>query len=228
MKRKLVSLIAVLAIVIFGGCYSMSTYQTADTVPEGKFSGGVGFSTLQMDTSSDTDSTAEDVANSFLGGFQMLELFFRYGIADNMDIGFKLYSSNLALDFKWRMLPRESMFRAAINAGAVYTSLIFTSGWGVYVNAILDFTPAKWITIYFGPKYMYTHYNIDFDESSDSDGIFPEHYYGGFIGISLNFGKLSLRPEVSFYKIAFNLNDINTSTDEGYLFQPGIALNFGY
>ena len=220
MKRKILQILLLGIIIAFGGCYSLTTYENADTIRPGKIAGGVGFSIYQVSSKTGADT----VANDFLNDWKIMELFFRYGINDNMDLGFKLYSTNLSLDYKWRFLDL-GLFKAAINFGGVYSSLFKIDGWGAFGNFIFDIRPTDAISIYFGPKYMYTHYNLSSDFSGDGA---PSNYYGGFLGLKIKLKGIALMLELNAYKVAFDMKDASLSTDEGFFWQPGIAVQFGY
>ena len=207
-------------IILFAGCYSLTTYQNADTVREGKIAAGLGFSVYQIKANTEGDTTAND----FLNDWQIMELFFRYGLNDNMDIGFKIYSLNLSIDYKWRFLDL-GFFKSAINVGGIYSNVFGLNGWGAFGNLIFDIRPTDAISLYFGPKYMYTHYNWTDDFSGD---VVPEHYYGGFLGLKFKLKAISIMLEVNAYKVAFDTKDINADFSDGFLWQPGIALQFGY
>ena len=222
MKRRLLQILFLGIVIAFGGCYSLSTYQNADTTREGKVSGGIGISVLQF-VESDSNTDVIDT-NEFMKDYQLMELFLRYGLTDNMDLELKLYASNLSLGWKWRFLDL-SIFRVAFYGGAVYTNLLITSGYGAFANLILDINPTKWLSIYLGPKYMYTHYN--FTDDFEGSGL-PDNYYGGFLGLKFKLKAINILLEVNAYKVVFDMKDASMTSDEGFVIQPGIALQFGY
>ncbi len=221
MKKRFFLSLALVSLLVFTGCYSLSTYQNADTVREGKFAGGIGVGVTQL-ADSDPDTTVDDIVNEFLADSQIVEFFLRYGLTENMDMGVKLSSLHLSLDWKWRVLDL-GIFKIATDFGGVYTNLFsILTGWALFGNVIFDISPVDSISIYFGPKYQYT--SLGFGDQSFLD----QHYYGVFIGFRFQLGVIAFMPEVAFYKIALSAEDINASADDGFLFQPGVAIQFGF
>ena len=221
MKKRFFLSLALVSLLVFTGCYSLSTYQNADTVREGKFAGGLGIGVLQF-ADPDTDGGAILDTNEFMNDYQMMELFLRYGLTENMDMGFKIYSTNLSMDWKWRFIDL-GIFRVATDIGGVYSNFFGLTGWAINGNLIFDIRPVDAISLYFGPKYQYVSYGF-----TDDIDVVPQHYYGGFVGFKFQLGAIALMPEVAFYKVAMNAEDINASTDDGFLFQPGVAIQFGF
>jgi hypothetical protein len=222
MKRKIITSILVIALMVFAGCYSLTTYQNADTVPAKQVRAGIGISYLNVTDTSDSDTDSD---NNFIGSIPMTEMLFRIGLSDSMDIGFKLYGINLSFDWKWRLTSRESPFRIATDFGGIYQNLFGVQGFSGFGNLIFDFRFSDSISLYFGPKAQYSTYVVIGESTTNVD--FAQIYYGGFIGFQFDLGKVTLTPEVDVYKLAFRYKD-ETADIDALLFQPGISIGFNF
>ena len=82
------------------------------------------------------------------------------------------------------------------------------------------------MSLYFGPKVQYSTYVV-LNEDEVTGGDFAQIYYGGFVGLQFDLGKVTLTPEVDVYKVALLLN-VDASQFDALLFQPGISIGFNF
>jgi hypothetical protein len=166
--------LASLWVALGSACANMSTFQTGRTLGRDEVRYGVGSEISFIDefeviTGTDEDETSE-VETAF--PIPAVQGWARYGIAENIDAGLKLFTVGLAAEMKAQFLgDRESPFAAATGLVFSYYGMDVpreeedSTGpvtLGGYVG-LLDVTAAlylsyslsdDWLTIYGSPKYI--------------------------------------------------------------------------
>jgi hypothetical protein len=139
-------------IALFGSCASMTGYLTGRTVGrnQAEIMGSLNYSqTPEFDFDSD-DTT--DVDNF---GFPNVELGFRYGVAEKVDLGLRMNSNlNILLDARFQVLGDQHS-PAALSLGfGAGTFGLFVALWNVQLPLYLSFHPTEYLDIYVSPRYI--------------------------------------------------------------------------
>lgn len=189
---------------IFYSCMTMNVFEGPDTTKKGDTSFGFGISNILLFDESDEPVFIPIPFPHFKG---------RYGISDNMDIGFRYVGIlGFGIDPKIRFL----------NAG-IKGSLSFPFNIAVWpeVPVWYSFEPTLILgreLIYFGSKFSYFNVKFKSETFKDINGIFPSLFLGFTLG-----KNLKLCPEVIFY-----LPGIVMSTDGNQASgRPGISYGIG-
>jgi len=211
-----------LALLVITGCPALSTMQTPATVPKGGLRVGVGFERI---------GTAEKDSNGYIttkvvGQF---EINARLGVADNFDLGAKLYLFGVEVGGKYQFAKGD--FEAAVAPAIDYGSFGSTDYDGgtettstmyLHLPLLLGYKVADSLEIAFGPRAIYMS-KRDSREGSWGQSSFTSTGFtaGGFASIQLRIGKAFwIAPEINVYKPL----DAGTT---GMLWQGGLALLFG-
>jgi hypothetical protein len=170
------------------GCPSLSTRQTAETLPCG---------TWQLGAALDL-AAAHDRRYAWDGAAPALELTARRGLAQNLDAGLKLYVHGVDASLKWRfwrgtwtwaVLPAVGFSRTAaegVTTDAAYTFLHTTVLASRRIGSRLTFTA--------GPKLVFDYFRPV--AGGGAAGLFA----GATIGLDLAFGRAGrwhLLPELN-------------------------------
>ncbi len=191
-------------------CGQLTSLQTAKVVGKGQMTIGA----AAMGYGVDDSISGNEIGT---GVFPHVEVFGRYGLSDNFDMGLKLSSAaNLLLDGKFQFLgDGDSPFAMAIGAGLEYQFNGVDNNnefvYRVHVPVYLSFHPSEEFAVYATPRYM-----VQF---ADDNYNFP----GGSFGFSYDFNsRLIGMLEGSLYK-PFSADNNNDNTS---LFLFGIACKY--
>jgi len=184
-----------LLVLIFTGCASMSTMQTARVTEKGKFDYLVdgGFSHY-VTPQSPTD---------FLNSFRFAELGVRYGVSDHLDAGLKINSGfTMLLDLKYQLLgDKNSILAGSVGLGGSYMSFKFEDARTRQYHALLPFYfsyhPVDWISLYCSPKYIFEISN-NYDFKTNEGDIGFSHWYGASGGIRIG-KRIAFLAEYSLF-----------------------------
>jgi len=184
-------------VLIFTGCASMSTMQTARVTEKGKFDylvdGGFSyFGTPQSPT-------------DFLISLRFVELGVRYGVSDHLDAGLKISSSKtMLLDTKYQLLgDKSSKLAGSVGLGGSYMAYKFddirTSQYHAFLPFYFSYHPVDWISLYCSPKYIFQIANSYDLETNEGDTRFS-HWYGASGGIRIG-KRIAFLTEYSLFWI---------------------------
>lgn len=203
-KRKYLVLIMleviVLLVLLLTGCASMSTMQTARTTNKGEVggSGGAGIVDAKIPVGHDTAGhiTTADFILPFLEGN------FRYGITDNLDLGFKFtFIGTAVLDAKYQFIgDKQSPFAVSTGFGIGYLNLLRSETksniYDFMVPLYVSAHPVNWFAAYMNPKFV-LRYQIE--SGNVTTTITNSIWYGSTFG--LRFGKkFALFTEYSYFR----------------------------
>jgi len=192
-------------LVFFSACFSVSSYQTADTITKGKTELGIGLAVVKTDNY---------IAGSGEGhSTPILEFISRYGVLDNLDFGLKLSGFEyLDLDFKFRLLSfgsNESKFSMAIkplisiptlkDEGNFKTLILNSTRLSFLMSKKFNRVLGIYLSLNFHPRLSNTEKeNSDPNDSSE----LKEYLFSGNLGLSIEEKSFWFRPEL--IAIAYN------------------------
>jgi len=184
MKKRITFISTVIAtVILFSGCASMSTMQTAKTTEKGEigYSFGGGYVNTEMPLG-ETDTLSLKAP--------ILEAGARYGVSENFDVGGKITIIGTAVaDAKYQFIgDKNSKFAGSAGLGLGYMSV--ESGeteskiFDLMVPAYFSYHPADWLAVYSSPKYVYRINSYDTNGETASQ---TNHWYG--VGGGMRIGK---------------------------------------
>jgi len=176
------------------------------------------------------------------------DLMLRYGILEDLDAGIRWSGLAAHVDGKYRFLggtsrpasssftdgigpDKDGTFQGAISIGvskALYSGLVFDaldylnigdySRWNVEVPILFGKSLGDYGHVWFGPKYVYSHYSLD--ASLRNVGILPEtsgsiHHIAAFGGIALGYKAVFVFTELTVAKMFAKPEVFGQSTDLG-------------
>lgn len=209
-------------VLVLTGCATISTYQTAKTIPQNAVQFGVGLGYGSF--------------NSWFGKrigiefpFYAAEIWTRYGILKHWDAGIKIgFPAGGIIDTKVQILENEP-FDFALGIG--YSQLDMTDGGDeakiqdVHIPFYLSKGFNQHIAVYFSPKLILRTATATSGESEDGEKIkekISQTYYGLGIGFSINpSSTIQIMPEYSMV--------IDKEDSDNYIrqFGVGIGIRFG-
>lgn len=202
MKTKTLFLLLFSLSLLFGGCISISSMQTAKTTEKGQFSGSFGIGT-DLYTLNENEDTK--------GNFALApEVAVRLGISDKVDVGAKIFMLGAAFDAKYNFHQSEDE-KWAFAAGLMFDDQIEQFDFrGIYVPIYASIHPTEKFAAYLNPRigfrYWNTYKKIAFG-------------YGG--GLGAKYGK-----KVSFFVETSIYNDSNIEDFDFFLqFNGGVMYN---
>lgn len=182
--------IAALCLCVLSGCPPTSVYRTADPVAKGAWQVGVGADIGRL----------SDVEQDLISPSGSLELSLRRGLADNFDMGMKLYTFGLEVNATWRLrkrrwswalAPYAASLRTGRRAGATRASHVF-AGSALIVSRPLS---ERW-AFATGPFIGYGWYR------PETGGSAHGAWLGGFVHLDRRVGARShFTPELGVYRV---------------------------
>ncbi len=188
-----------LAIVSFTGCSSLTTMQTANVIAPGETESGVAL--LQNRVLPDGVQSVGADGNV---SYYTMEFTYRRGVADKLDMGFKLYPLAAEIDAKYQFI-KTGRFALSGNFGVAYTSLAQGSESNEKTNFV-DFYPTVLITYHVGqnfsltvaPKTIFAYYS---DSNMRGLNVIPGVTLTAAIGGGAAGQGFKLMPELGYYSI---------------------------
>ncbi len=187
------------------GCASMSSFQTAEALPPGEVSIGVGMSSLSMEGKTAEGGTTVTWKSDLPPN---LELLVRYGFLPRFDAGLKVYTTvggmGYVLDGKYQFLDGEGVDGALVLGIATSeANFLFGASLGGTdedETAFFDYYAAVPFTFRFSESLTLTAAPRYVDRSISSDFLAErERIIGG--SLTLSMGKeVQVRPEVGFFR----------------------------
>ena len=214
MKRLLyVSLFALL--VPLSGCFSYTTLHTATPVEKG---------TGQVNISAGFFGIG-DGASGGVATVPAPEFAGRYGVADDMDLGIKLFFLGTAFDFNWAVVNNENLAFALNPSVSVSSFSLGVEGgdrasltYGTaLMNLLLDVKPSEMVTLTIGakPGWLYAVGSAG-GESNAATGFVA----GGMAGLQVKLSDIfALMP-------SFDIIVPVTDDTAGYFFSGGVGFQF--
>ncbi len=204
MKKLFLGLILTL---MMSGCFSFSAHQTAETLPEDtvEWGEGIGYYMFDYKDYEYDDETGEDkkvTKSTSLPYFP--ETIFRFGLAENMDAGIKIYGGiGIEGDMKFRILSigdETSNFSVALQPSAAGITIGELTIYKFSAGMIVSKRVNKRFALYGNFKYNYWGITLEDDsEDGEDDMEFLENgnLYSTTVGLSIEGKKFWLRPELT-------------------------------
>jgi hypothetical protein len=209
--RRPLAALAALAVVVGGaGCPSLSTRQTAETVPCGRWQVGLG-----VDLVAGADERLE-----WNGAGPQLELAARRGLGPDLDVGGKLYFAGVEIGLKWRFRrgPWAMAVAPAVGFARTRTTPVTTDALFLFAHVVgivgHPLSP-RW-SVNFGPKLLHDAF------IPATSGFADGWQLGAFVNLDWRFGaggRWHLVPELNVYRTLAGSEPV-----DGRLFQGGVAL----
>jgi hypothetical protein len=138
------------------GCFSLMSYQTADTIPKGGVDLGFGWSVTKLNKIEYTgeNGQTESADTDKLGTIPNLlpDILLRFGLSDNIDMGMRLFFLGVHGDAKFRLVNTKA-FSLALAPGVLYSRpLLIFSQYGLDLPLLFTFKLGEYTKIYGGIK----------------------------------------------------------------------------
>lgn len=212
MKKVFNLLFAAFVIVLMQGCFSFSSHQTAETLPEDTVEWGEGvgyymFNYTDENCDYDGNCSPKDETVSFP---YFPETIFRFGLAENMDAGIKVAGviTTVEGDIKFRFLSvgeEQNNFSLAVQPAISGMFLGPATVYKLSAALIASKRINEKFAIYGSFKYNYMAVKVEDDDSdyedddsSDSDFFSDGNFYSATIGLSIDGKKFWVRPELTW------------------------------
>lgn len=204
------------------GCPSLSTLQTPRTVPEGEVRFAVGAETVGLAAEGDAVT------------FPQVEFGARYGVAENFDVGAKIYLLGAEIGMKWQFL--RGGFDMAVAPAISFASFSASDGSGgsstvsflyLHLPFLMGANLSDRVTLSFGPKFMYALIFGDVTSSTgDADFDAVSGLFGGlYLGLPIRLGSAFwIAPEINVYT---NLVNDGGDSFTVAIWQGGLGFYFG-
>lgn len=196
---------------VLAGCPSLSTLQTARTVPKGRIRHAVGLETVGVSVRGAGSAVAPQV-----------EYGMRIGVADNVDIGFKVYFLGVEGGAKFQLV--RGSFDLSIAPSAAYTSFSVDdesfSFLYLHLPVLMGIHMGDVAEMGFGPKFLYA-LAFGSDSGGDfaaADGFLAAVYWNLLFKIG---DFMMLGPEINAYV------PIQENAFDGVFYQGGLVMAFG-
>lgn len=233
MKKNAPIFIAVWTLAaLAAGCFSATSYQLADTVPKGGTDLGFGFSAFTIPTGSYTSADGEKSTindDDFSGTLPnpLPDILMRFGLGDNIDIGFKLFFLGLQGDFKWRFVNTPA-FSMAIAPGIYYSRPFIVFGqYGLTLPLLFTFKIGEHFSIYGNVRGEVSGWNLEVESggSDEEDANIHTAGFGATLGFSFGGKRWYIRPEVNYTRFLIGFEESCEKVDIAY-FTYGFGFGF--
>lgn len=227
---RLASMALLAAASTAAGCYNFSSYQTAVPLKKGEVAvgGGLGYATFAASPTTDTEEagTQEDTAEVPEITLPYNDWWVRVGLGHDLEIGVKYtVPTGIGADLKLRLI-HAGIFSLAIDPGAHFHSLLFLHRVDADLPVLASLDISDNFKMYGGARVFYSYWSCSASADCDEDLKNANSLaFGGFVGISIEFWKVFIRPEVHYYRMEFPALD-----GEGVnVVQPsiGVGVRFG-
>jgi hypothetical protein len=213
MKKQIISLImSLFAMIFISGCLSFSSHQTAEVLKENEVEWGEGFGYYRFDFEVESYDNQSEVTKTHKESFSMPyfpETIFRFGVAENLDVGVKLAGviANLQLDAKYQFLntgddvQNFSMAVQPFFSGVVFGPFsLYDMGVGLIASQRLN----SRFVIYGNFKYHYISFGVNETNSGEENDKFDDAFkysnnYTITAGASVEGKKWWIRPELTVF-----------------------------
>ena len=223
---------AVIAIpMVLGGCFSSMSWQTADTIPDDAVEFGMGWSVAKLDRISYTSQEGEvtEVSDDLEGTIPNLlpDLFMRFGLGDNIDMGLRLHFLGIHTDLKIRLINTD-LFSLALAPGLGYSRPLIVFGeYSADLPLLLTFKLGKMVKLYLSGHGRISGWSMELstEDDEENDNI---HTLGFGANVGLQFGTKTwfIRPEVGYINHFFGFEDKCREKLELSWFNFGLGFGF--
>lgn len=214
--RLLTLLFLALSALMMSSCASVSTMQTAGTVPEGEVRWAI--ATTGTGGNGDTKPSADP----------NFEAAVRYGVSENADIGLKINFLGAQIGAKYQFLRGDFDLSMGLEAGYQWVRSSGTEDPSSHVlefqlPILMEYHFNPYVGLAFGPKFMGV-YVVETDTREDiwqNSGF----YVGLMIGLPLRLTEgIWFQPEFNIYGNAYDEAENSFTTT---IWQIGVSVFFG-
>lgn len=184
-------------LVFITGCATISTFQTAKTLPAGEIAMGVG-----MDMTGLEHTVAGVTQNT--GVMKSYETWIKMGLGKKFDAGLKFFPIGRLFDVKYQFLNgKNGGLDAAVDLAYSATSIEKSDSINdyidIYSNLIFSSDLTKLLTLYISPKHILRTVQLT-DDLTDKSGTKTKSLLGSGIGIAFNLDgeKVQLMLEYNY------------------------------
>ncbi len=215
MKKTGFSAVLVVSCLLFsslmGGCFSSMSWQTADTVPKGGVEFGAGWSVSRADQIeyTDNDGNTTKVSDTLHGTLPnpFPDLFMRFGLAENLDVGFRLFFLGVQGDIKIRLVNSD-IFSLAIAPGLSYSRPFIVFGeYALDLPLIINFKLGDYVKLYLSGHGRISGWHLElYGDNAGTDDI---HAFGAGANLGFEFGtkRWFIRPEAGYMNYFVGFED---------------------
>lgn len=183
MKKHCAFLCFSLANLLILGCSSFSTFQTSEVTPPGEVTIGGGISSM---------GESGDYEGDII--YCIPEIYGRYGISDNLDVGVKYtFPLTVSSDIKYQFI--KTPLPVALDFGMALLGFVGDNSSASFIT-LYPQVLASTEKFYFGLKTMYIRATATAEDETES---FDSGLLGGAcVGFKLDRGRFSLMPELNY------------------------------
>lgn len=234
-KRLPSTALVCLAVFATSGCFSLMSYQTADTVPKGGVELGFGWSATSIPDFEITYENGETQkpTEGFDGTIPNLlpDTLLRFGLGDNLDMGLRLFFLGIQGDVKFRVINAD-VFSLAIAPGVFYSRpFIVFAQYGAVLPILFSLKLGESVKFYGGMKAEISGWGLDLkpqgEEFSQSTNIRTVGV-GGHLGLSFGGKRWFIRPEVGYTTQLLGLGETSIKDIRISYTTYGLAFGFDY
>lgn len=215
----IVGLLLVLAGVLFTSCASVSTMQTAGTVPEGEIRWAI--------ASTGTGGNGETKASADPN----FEAAIRYGVAENFDIGLKVNFLGAQAGAKYQFMRGEFDLSLGLEAGYQWVRTNGTEKPSSHViefhlPLLMEYHFNPYVGLMFGPKLLGL---VMFNQDDGREDIWQNDHSGLYVGLAIGLPLrltegIWFQPEFNIYGNAY---DKAGNAFNNCIWQAGVSVFFG-
>jgi hypothetical protein len=211
------------------GCISSMSWQTADTVPKGGVEFGMGWSVTKMERikysgSQGTFEASDELEGTLPNPFP--DLYMRFGLADNLDIGFRLHWLGIHTDVKIRLFNSD-IFSLSLAPGLGYSRPFIVFGeYSLDLPLLMTFKLGEHVKIYLAGHGRISGWHLAF--GGGVDGANDIHTFGAGANLGFEFGTKTwfIRPEVGYMNYFVGFEDECNEKMEFSWFTFGLGFGF--
>ncbi|MBW1812007.1 MAG: hypothetical protein JRJ87_27730 [Deltaproteobacteria bacterium] len=211
------------------GCMSALSYQTADTVPKGGVEFGMAWSVTKLERIKYTDSQGNvtQVDDELMGTLPnpLPDLYMRFGLADNLDIGFRLFFLGIHSDIKIRLVNTD-IFSLSLAPGLGYSRPFIVFGeYSLDLPLLMTFKLGEHVKIYLTAHGRISGWHLELYGTEEVDDI---HTFGAGANLGFEFGTKTwfIRPEVGYMNYFVGFEDKCSEKMEFSWFTFGLGFGF--
>jgi hypothetical protein len=221
---------------VSSACFSTTSYHTAETLDKGVGEVGFGWGATQLESVSATEANGE-VVEADLSGVPSLpniipDILIRYGVADDVEVGVKLFTVGVAADVKWRFVHTDNLSLAiAPTFQHARPFLVLEENTGA-LPLMASVRLNKTFSVYGAAKVFISQWSLPVsgDAGDEADEVLSDLQTGGFggtLGVTIDFKRVWVRPEFNIVQYTLGLSDSAEEVAFNYS-SAGVAFGFNF
>ena len=170
-------------LVFITGCATISTFQTAKTLPANEIAMGVGMDLTSLEHTVAGVTQNTDVVKSY-------EAWIKMGLGKKFDAGFKFFPVGRLFDVKYQFLSGkngglDAAVDLAYSAASIESSDIINDYTDIYSNFIFSSDFTKLLTLYVAPKHILRTVRLT-NDLTDKSSKKTKSLLGSGVGLAFN------------------------------------------